>query len=61
MPDYRTERDNMGEMRVPAGASYGAPNGSRCEEFPISGKRFPRFFIRPLGLIKGAAAWAQVG
>src|SRR5579864_6585743 len=54
--DYRLERDTMGEMRVPAGALYGAQTQRAIENFPISGLRFPRAFIRALGLIKAAAA-----
>src|SRR4051812_41597781 len=54
--DYRVERDTMGEMRVPAEALYGAQTARAIENFPISGRRFPRSFIRALGLIKSAAA-----
>lgn len=46
----------MGEMRVPADALYGAQTQRAVENFPISGLRFPRPFIRALGLIKSAAA-----
>ncbi len=46
----------MGEMRVPADAIYGAQTQRAVENFPISGLRFPRSFIRALGLIKAAAA-----
>jgi fumarate hydratase, class II len=53
---YRTERDTMGEMKVPAQALYGAQTARAIENFPISGKRFPRSFLRALGLIKSAAA-----
>ncbi len=53
---YRIERDSMGEMRVPADALYGASTARAVENFPISGLRFPRAFIRALGLIKLAAA-----
>ena len=54
--DYRIEHDTMGEMRVPADALYGAQTQRAIENFPISGLRFPRAFIRALGLIKSAAA-----
>jgi len=54
--EYRTERDTMGEMRVPADALYGAQTQRAVENFPISGLRFPRPFIRALGLIKSSAA-----
>ena len=53
---FRIERDTMGEMRVPAGALYGAQTARAVENFPISALRFPRGFIRALGLIKSAAA-----
>jgi fumarate hydratase class II len=59
----RVERDSMGEMRVPAEAYYGAQTARAAENFPISGWRFPRSFIRALGLIKkhGAATNADLG
>jgi fumarate hydratase class II len=50
------ERDTMGEIRVPEGALYGAQTQRAVENFPISGLRFPRAFLRALGLIKAAAA-----
>jgi len=53
---FRIETDTMGEMRVPSAALYGAQTERAIENFPISGKRFPRSFIRALGLIKSAAA-----
>ena len=54
--NYRIEKDTMGEMRVPSGALYGAQTQRAVENFPISGLRFPRAFIRALGSIKSAAA-----
>ncbi len=55
----RIERDSMGEMRVPREALWGASTQRAVENFPISGWRFPRAFIRALGLIKHAAARAN--
>ncbi len=52
----RTERDSMGPMEVPADAYYGASTQRAVLNFPISGLRFNRPFIRVLGLIKLAAA-----
>ena len=52
----RTEHDSMGEMQVPADAMYGASTARAIENFPVSGIRFPREFIRALGHIKLAAA-----
>ena len=54
--DKRIERDSMGEVRVPADALYGAQTQRAVENFPISDRRFPREFIRALGLIKLSAA-----
>jgi fumarate hydratase, class II len=54
--DSRIERDSMGEMRVPANALYGAQTQRAVENFPISNLRFPREFVRAMGLIKLAAA-----
>src|ERR1051326_6952110 len=54
--DYRIEHDTMGEMRVPSTALYGAQTARAIENFPISGLRFPRPFLRALGLGKSAAA-----
>ena len=53
---FRTERDSMGEMQVPAAAYYGAQTQRAVLNFPISGIRFSRPFIRALGLVKQAAA-----
>src|ERR1041385_4157428 len=57
---FRVESDSMGEMRVPAEALYGAQTARAVENFPISGLRFPRRFIRALGLIKKHAAAANL-
>jgi len=54
--DWRYERDSLGEVKVPAGALYGAQTQRAIENFPVSGIRLPRSFIRALGLIKYAAA-----
>ena len=56
---FRTERDSMGEMRVPADALWGASTQRAVENFPISGWRLPRRFLRALGLVKAAAAQAN--
>ncbi|MCH8987337.1 MAG: class II fumarate hydratase [Chloroflexi bacterium] len=55
-PKVRIERDSMGEMEVPADALYGASTMRAVLNFPISGLRFSRAFIRALGLVKQAAA-----
>src|SRR3954462_4370717 len=55
----RVEKDSMGEMSVPESALYGASTQRAVLNFPISGQRFSRPFIRALGLIKWAAAKAN--
>ena len=54
--NIRIERDSMGEMEVPADALYGASTMRAVLNFPISDLRFPRTFIRALGLVKQSAA-----
>jgi len=56
---YRTERDSMGELKVPADALWGAQTQRAVENFPISGLAMPRQFIAALGLVKWAAAGAN--
>ena len=58
--EYRTEHDSMGELQVPADALWGAQTQRAVENFPVSGLTMPREFIRALGLIKQAAAMANV-
>jgi len=50
----------MGEVAVPADAFYGAQTQRAVENFPISNLRFPREFIRAVGLVKLAAARANM-
>ena len=57
----RIERDSMGEMEVPADAMYGASTQRAVLNFPISGQRMPRRFLRALALVKIAAAETNVG
>ncbi|MUV87663.1 aspartate ammonia-lyase [Natronomonas sp. CBA1123] len=57
--EFRTERDSLGEMQVPADAYWGAQTQRAVENFPISGLTFQRRFIRALGIVKKAAAKAN--
>ena len=52
----RIERDSMGEMEVPDDALWGAQTQRAVRNFPISGLRFSRSFLRALALIKRSAA-----
>ena len=54
--EFRTERDSLGDVRVPRAALYGAQTQRAVENFPVSGQRFGRRMIQALGLIKEASA-----
>jgi fumarate hydratase, class II len=55
----RVEQDSMGALDVPASALWGAQTQRAIQNFPSTGLRLPRAFIRALGLIKHAAAGAN--
>jgi len=55
----RVEHDSMGALEVPASALWGAQTQRAVQNFPATGLRMPRAFIRALGLIKHAAAVAN--
>lgn len=56
MTEFRSERDSMGEVKVPKDAYYGAQTQRAVENFPVSGIRFSRGFIEALGMVKKNAA-----
>ncbi len=56
---FRTERDSMGELKVPADALWGAQTQRAVQNFPISGLPLPRAFVAALALVKQAAARAN--
>src|SRR5450755_1012277 len=55
----RIEHDSMGALEVPADALWGAQTQRALQNFPPTGLRMPRAFIRALALIKHAAAGAN--
>ena len=55
-PEFRVEKDSMGEVRVPAAAKWRAQTQRAVENFPISGLPIERELIAGLALIKGAGA-----
>jgi fumarate hydratase class II len=54
--EFRTEKDSLGEMKVPAGALYGPQTQRAVENFPISGEPMPKPFVHALGFLKMVAA-----
>lgn len=57
---FRIQRDSLGEVKVPMHRYFGAQTARAVENFPISGLRLPRRFIRAQGMIKAAAAQANL-
>ena len=57
--EFRTERDSLGEMQVPADAYWGAQTQRAIQNFPISDATFGRRFVRALGVVKKSAAQAN--
>jgi aspartate ammonia-lyase len=57
--NYRTERDPLGELQVPADAYYGIQTARAVENFPISGLRAPADLVTATILVKKAAAEAN--
>jgi len=56
----RIEKDSLGEVSVPAEMLWGAQTQRAIDNFKISGVRFQREFIRALGIVKRAAADANI-
>jgi aspartate ammonia-lyase len=56
---FRTERDPLGEVRVPTDAYYGVQTARAVANFPISGLHAPADLVTATVLIKKAAAEAN--
>jgi len=56
MPEYRTETDSMGLIRVPADRYYGAQTARSLVHFAIGTDTMPRAVLRAFGTLKKAAA-----
>jgi fumarate hydratase class II len=56
MADFRTEKDSLGELQVPANAYYGVQTQRAVLNFPISGQKPYPAFIWSMAAIKRAAA-----
>lgn len=59
MSEFRTERDSMGEVQVPAQAYYASQTQRAVENFPISGMTLPPAMIHAMGLVKLACGSAN--
>ena len=56
MPEYRTETDSMGPIRVPADRYYGPQTARSLTHFAIGGDTMPKAVVRAFGTLKKAAA-----
>ncbi len=57
--EYRTERDSMGEIEVPADRLWGAQTQRSLRNFQIGTERMPAEVIHAFGILKKAAALAN--
>src|SRR5262245_10505934 len=60
MTGFRTERDTMGEMQVPALALHGASTARAVENFPVANEPVPPSVIHAFGYLKAACAAANL-
>ncbi len=56
---YRTERDSIGPVKVPADKYWGAQTQRSFQNFKIGGDKMPREIIRAFAILKKAAAQAN--
>ena len=59
-PAKRVERDTMGTIDVPGDRYWGAQTERSLENFPIGTERMPLPLIHAFGLLKKAAALANM-
>jgi fumarate hydratase, class II len=59
MPEYRTETDSLGEVKVPADKLWGAQTQRSLEHFSIGKDLIPREMITAYAVLKKAAANAN--
>ncbi len=53
---FRTEKDSLGEVKVPQGAYYGAQTARSLENFAIGDETMPRELVTAFAVLKKAAA-----
>ena len=58
---YRTERDFLGELSLPADALHGIHTARALENFPLAGRPVHPSLIRAYGMVKRACALTNRG
>ncbi len=57
---YRTDRDSLGEVKIPSDAYYGAFTGRAVKQYKVTGKKSHRHLISAYVMIKRSAAVANI-
>ncbi|RKJ32317.1 aspartate ammonia-lyase, partial [Butyricicoccus sp. 1XD8-22] len=58
--EFRIEKDFLGEKEIPKDAYYGVQTMRAVDNFPITGYRIHPELIKSLGIVKKAAALANI-
>lgn len=60
MTKYRVEKDFLGEVQVPADKYYGVQTVRALQNFPITGQKLDDDYVKAMGMVKYAAADANM-
>ena len=60
MLEYRTDRDSLGEVKIPKDAYYGAFTGRAIQQYHVTGKKSHIHLISAYTMIKRSAAVANI-
>lgn len=58
--EYRTDRDSLGEVKIPKDAYYGAFTGRAIQQYHVTGKRSHQHLISAYTMIKRSCAVANI-
>lgn len=60
MLEYRTDRDSLGEVKIPSDAYYGAFTGRAIQQYHVTGRKSHKHLISAFVMIKRSAAVANI-
>jgi aspartate ammonia-lyase len=58
--EYRTDRDSLGTVKIPANAYYGAFTGRAIKQYHVTGKKSHKHLVDAFVMIKRSAAVANI-
>ncbi|MBI5697534.1 MAG: aspartate ammonia-lyase [Thaumarchaeota archaeon] len=58
--EYRTDRDSLGEVKIPKDAYYGAFTGRAIQQYHVTGRKSHPYLISAFTMIKRSAAVANI-